>query len=55
MMHWKSLVGVALAAQDVHALLRFACSQLVIERFDPSVRFHQPLPAVYLTLAHVSH
>jgi len=35
-MQWKALLpGLLLAASNAHALLRFACSQLVIERFDP--------------------
>jgi hypothetical protein len=39
-MHWKSLATVvALLTQDAVAqnMLRFGCSQLVIERIDPLV------------------
>lgn len=36
-MQWKALLGLALTATNVHALLRFTCSQLVIERFDPLI------------------
>jgi hypothetical protein len=35
-MLWKPIV-VALLAPGIHALLRFSCSQLVIERLDPLV------------------
>jgi len=34
-MQWKALFSLALFAPNVNALLRFACSQLVIERLDP--------------------
>lgn len=39
MMQWTSLAAVALLAQSVSAqnMLRFACSQLVVERTDPLV------------------
>lgn len=36
-MHWGSIAGAALAAAPAHALLRFYCSQLVVERLDPLV------------------
>ena len=39
-MQWATLVAAALFAQDVAAqskMLRFACSQLVVERTDPLV------------------
>ncbi|ORY55272.1 uncharacterized protein BCR38DRAFT_506281 [Pseudomassariella vexata] len=35
-MHWKSLAGLALVAPS-HALIRFGCSQLVVQRIDPLV------------------
>ncbi|OAL51172.1 hypothetical protein IQ07DRAFT_620948 [Pyrenochaeta sp. DS3sAY3a] len=35
-MHWISLTGLALVAQS-HALIRFGCSQLVVDRLDPLV------------------
>jgi len=36
MMKWTRLLGVALAsAQYANALIRFGCSQLVTERYDP--------------------
>jgi len=38
-MFWKALAATALLAHDVSAqnMLRFGCSQLVIERADPLV------------------
>jgi len=38
-MQWKSLAWTLLAAQEVagQAMIRFSCSQLVIERLDPLV------------------
>ncbi|KJA28746.1 carbohydrate-binding module family 1 protein [Hypholoma sublateritium FD-334 SS-4] len=36
-MQWKYLISCALATSQVNALLRFAFSQLVVERFDPLV------------------
>lgn len=36
-MQWTSIVSLALFASNVHALLRFSCSQLVVERLDPLV------------------
>ncbi|KAF6758264.1 hypothetical protein DFP72DRAFT_808158 [Ephemerocybe angulata] len=36
-MQWKILLSLAALASQTHALLRFACSQLVVERFDPLV------------------
>lgn len=36
-MRWGSLGALALAASGAHALLRFSCSQLVVERLDPQV------------------
>jgi len=35
-MHWGTLVSVALLGRT-EALLRFGCSQLVVERLDPLV------------------
>ncbi|PGH04434.1 hypothetical protein AJ79_07091 [Helicocarpus griseus UAMH5409] len=35
-MFWNSVVGLALIA-PVHALIRFGCSQLVVDRLDPLV------------------
>jgi hypothetical protein len=35
-MLWNSLTSLALAA-PVHALIRFGCSQLVVDRLDPLV------------------
>lgn len=39
MMQWSTLAAAALLAQGVAAqnMLRFACSQLVVERTDPLV------------------
>lgn len=34
---WPSLLAMLSLCTQAHALLRFACSQLVIERFDPLV------------------
>jgi len=35
-MHWKSLAAtLALSASGANAVLRFSCSQLVVERLDP--------------------
>lgn len=34
-MQWKALLTVMLGALQAQALLRFACSQLVVERLDP--------------------
>ncbi|OCL11758.1 hypothetical protein AOQ84DRAFT_361240 [Glonium stellatum] len=36
-MLWSSLATLALIAPSAHALLRFSCSQLVVERLDPLV------------------
>jgi hypothetical protein len=36
-MHWKALVALAVTVPGAHALLRFSCSQLVVERLDPQV------------------
>ncbi|KAF2178698.1 hypothetical protein K469DRAFT_717902 [Zopfia rhizophila CBS 207.26] len=36
-MLWSSLTALALLAPNAHALLRFSCSQLVVERLDPLV------------------
>jgi hypothetical protein len=36
-MQWNSLVALALVAPS-HALIRFGCSQLVVERLDPLVQ-----------------
>jgi hypothetical protein len=36
-MQWTCIVSLALFASNVHALLRFSCSQLVVERLDPLV------------------
>ncbi|KAK3898656.1 hypothetical protein C8A05DRAFT_18800 [Staphylotrichum tortipilum] len=36
-MHWNTVVPLALAAPGANALLRFSCSQLVVERLDPLV------------------
>jgi hypothetical protein len=36
-MLWTSLASGALLEPSIHALLRFSCSQLVIERLDPLV------------------
>jgi hypothetical protein len=36
-MNWKSVIALALTAPAAHALLRFSCSQLVVERLDPQV------------------
>ncbi|TFK39534.1 hypothetical protein BDQ12DRAFT_650069 [Crucibulum laeve] len=36
-MHWRSLLSVVLVTPFSHALIRFPCSQLVTERFDPLV------------------
>ena len=36
MMQWRSLVALALATRS-HALIRFGCSQLVVDRLDPLV------------------
>ncbi|KAF1832110.1 hypothetical protein BDW02DRAFT_600202 [Decorospora gaudefroyi] len=45
-MHWASLASLALVAPS-HALIRFGCSQLVVDRLDPLV---QPgdVPAAHL-------
>ncbi|KAF9058009.1 hypothetical protein BJ165DRAFT_1379962 [Panaeolus papilionaceus] len=37
-MQWKILLGLALVASKVGALLRFPCSQLMFERSDPLVQ-----------------
>ncbi|KAL0950420.1 hypothetical protein HGRIS_010373 [Hohenbuehelia grisea] len=42
-----ALLGVALAASGAHALLRFACSQLVLERFDPLLNPGQVSPHLH--------
>jgi hypothetical protein len=34
-MQWSNILTFVVAASSVNALLRFGCSQLVIERFDP--------------------
>ena len=34
-MQWKAIIAAAFSAFEAQALLRFSCSQLVIERFDP--------------------
>ncbi len=35
-MKWTSSLALALGAiANVHAILRFSCSQLVVERLDP--------------------
>ncbi|KAF2458108.1 hypothetical protein BDY21DRAFT_371012 [Lineolata rhizophorae] len=36
-MQWSSLLALALGAGTVRAMLRFSCSELVIERLDPLV------------------
>jgi hypothetical protein len=36
-MHWTSLAGLAFIAPS-HALIRFGCSQLVVDRLDPLVQ-----------------
>lgn len=36
-MLWKPYAALALLAPSIHALLRFSCSQLVVERLDPLV------------------
>lgn len=36
-MQWGSLIAIASIALSANALLRFPCSQLVIERLDPWV------------------
>jgi hypothetical protein len=36
-MHWTSLASLALVAPS-HALIRFGCSQLVVDRLDPLVQ-----------------
>lgn len=36
-MSWGTLLSLALIAPSAHAMLRFACSQLVTQRFDPLV------------------
>jgi len=36
-MQWTAFISLALLASDVQALLRFSCSQLVVERLDPLV------------------
>lgn len=36
-MHWTTLSSLALTASTANALLRFSCSQLVVERLDPLV------------------
>ncbi|KAF2459405.1 hypothetical protein BDY21DRAFT_338170 [Lineolata rhizophorae] len=36
-MQWSKLIALALIAPSVNALLRFSCSQLVVERLDPLV------------------
>ncbi|GAB1317450.1 hypothetical protein MFIFM68171_07660 [Madurella fahalii] len=36
-MHWNPLAALALTASSANALLRFSCSQLVVERLDPLV------------------
>lgn len=35
-MHWKALIALA-ALPGIQAMLRFSCSQLVVERLDPLV------------------
>lgn len=40
-MHWTSFVAIAFAGAPAHALLRFYCSQLVVERLDPLVNPEQ--------------
>jgi len=34
-MNWKNLLSLTLIVPFADALLRFPCSQLVTERFDP--------------------
>lgn len=35
-MHWPIIIAsLALVVPKVHAVLRFSCSQLVVERLDP--------------------
>ncbi|KAF5341232.1 hypothetical protein D9611_006166 [Ephemerocybe angulata] len=47
-MNWNLLVvAVALAAPSVHGFLRFGCSNLVTERFDPLVTPGQVSPHVH--------
>ncbi|RDL36013.1 uncharacterized protein BP5553_06625 [Venustampulla echinocandica] len=36
-MKWSSVIALALSATSVHAMLRFSCSQLVVDRLDPLV------------------
>ncbi len=36
-MRWISLIPLAVTLPGAHALLRFSCSQLVVERLDPQV------------------
>jgi hypothetical protein len=43
------LVAAALAAQPVLALIRFPCSQLVTERFDPSALVLSTVTSYQLT------
>jgi hypothetical protein len=48
-MQWKSLITLALLARSTNAqaMLRFACSQLVVEQLDP-VGTPGELPSPYL-------
>jgi len=34
-MQWSAILALALSATGADALLRFSCSQLVIDRLDP--------------------
>ncbi|KAH8896741.1 hypothetical protein GQ53DRAFT_713546 [Thozetella sp. PMI_491] len=36
-MHWRYSTILAILAQSAHGMLRFSCSQLVVERLDPLV------------------
>lgn len=42
-MHWKVLLLSLLAQESTQQMIRFGCSQLVIERLDPLVNPGQPV------------
>ena len=53
-MQWRSLVILALATRS-HALIRFGCSQLVVDRLDPLVNpAVVPSPHVHQIIGGVS-
>lgn len=54
-MQWNSLVALALVAPS-HALIRFGCSQLVVDRIDPLVNPGlAPSPHLHQIIGGVSH